>query len=80
MDLKFDMPADLNIDLIHLQKLSFIFNAIESGWSVKKRDDNYIFSKKHEGKKEVYLDTYLQKFIETNFGGGSAGGSAPPRR
>ena len=79
MDLKFIIPTDINIDLIQLQTLSFIYNAIESGWSVKKRDDKYIFSKKHEGKKEVYLDTYLQKFIESNFGG-SAGGSVPPRR
>lgn len=79
MDLKFNIPTDINIDLVHLQKLSFIYNAIESGWSVKKREDKYIFSKKHEGKKEVYLETYLQKFIESNFGG-SAGGSVPPRR
>ena len=76
MDLKFNVPTDINIDLVQLQKLSFIYNAIESGWSVKKRENNYIFSKKHEGKKEVYLDTYLQKFIESNF----TGGSAPPRR
>jgi hypothetical protein len=76
MDIKFNIPTDINIDLVHLQTLSFIYNAIESGWSVKKRDDKYIFSKKHEGKKEVYLDTYLQKFIESNFGGGSN----PPRR
>jgi hypothetical protein len=76
MDLKFNVPTDINFDLVQLQKLSFIYNAIESGWSVKKRENNYIFSKKHEGKKEVYLDTYLQKFIESNF----TGGSAPPRR
>ena len=34
----------------------------------QKREDKYIFSKKHEGKKEVYLDTYLQNFIESNLG------------
>jgi hypothetical protein len=66
MDLKFDIPTDINIDLIQLQKLSFIYNAIDAGWSVKKRENKYIFSKKHEGKKEVYLETYLQKFIESN--------------
>jgi hypothetical protein len=49
-----------------LQKMSFINNAIESGWTVKKRNDKYFFTKKHENKKEVYLDTYLQKFIESN--------------
>jgi len=56
----------MNIDLIKLQKLSFIYNAIDAGWSVKKRENKYIFSKKHEGKKEVYLETYLRKFVESN--------------
>jgi len=66
IDLKFDIPTDINIDLIKLQQLSFIYNAIDAGWSVKKRENKYIFSKKHEGKKEVYLETYLQKFVEAN--------------
>jgi hypothetical protein len=66
MDLKIDIPTEINIDLIQLQKLSFIYNAIDAGWSVKKRENKYIFSKKHEGKKEVYLETYLRKFIESN--------------
>ena len=66
IDLKFDIPTDINIDLIKLQKLSFIYNAIDAGWSVKKRENKYIFSKKHEGKKEVYLETYLRKFVESN--------------
>jgi len=66
IDLKFDIPTDINIDLIKLQKLSFIYSAIDAGWSVKKRSNKYIFSKKHEGKKEVYLETYLRKFVESN--------------
>ena len=66
IDLKFEIPTDINIDLIKLQQLSFIYNAIDAVWSVKKRDNKYIFSKKHEGKKEVYLETYLQKFVEAN--------------
>ena len=66
IDLKFDIPTDINIDLVKLQQLSFIYNAIDAGWSVKKRDNKYIFSKKHEGKKEVYLETYLLKFVESN--------------
>ena len=48
------------------KKMSFIMNAIEKGWEVKKRDDQYVFTKKHEGKREVYLDSYLQQFIESN--------------
>ena len=66
MNINIDILPHLNIDLIKFQKMSFIYNAIESGWDIKKVDDKYIFSKKHEGKKEVYLESYLHKFIETN--------------
>ena len=52
--------------MISLQKMSFIMNAIETGWSVKKSDDNYIFTKKHEGKREVFMADYLEKFINKN--------------
>ena len=54
------------IDVITFQKMNFIMNAIETGWSVKKNDDNYIFTKKHEGKREVFMSDYLEKFIDKN--------------
>jgi hypothetical protein len=67
MELNMTMePTDLNIDFIEIQKMKFIYNAIDDGWSVKKRGEKFVFSKKHENKKEVYLETYLQKFIEAN--------------
>jgi len=47
--------------------MAFLFNALEDGWQIKKFKNKYIFSKKHEGKKEVYLDNYLRRFIEANF-------------
>jgi hypothetical protein len=59
--------TDLQIDCITLQKMAFLFNALEDGWQIKKYKNKYIFSKKHEGKKEVYLDDYLRRFIEANF-------------
>ena len=52
-------------ELIQCKK-DFIYNAVEDGWSVTKRSDYYIFKKKHEEKKEVYLDSYLTKFVEKN--------------
>ena len=61
-----EFTEDLNLDFIKIQKMAFIYNAIESGWSVKKNEDKYIFTKKHEDKKEVYLESYLKKFIENN--------------
>ena len=63
-----DSPEHLNVDFMKLQKMAFVYNAIESGWSVKKNEDKYIFTKKHEGKKEVYLESYVRKFIEAHLG------------
>jgi len=48
------------------QKMVFIMNALSDGWSIKKSEESYIFTKKHEGKKEVFQSEYLEKFIETN--------------
>ena len=54
------------IDLILLQKMIFIYNALEDGWTVTKKNEAYIFRKDHEGKKEVYLDSFLEGFLKTN--------------
>jgi hypothetical protein len=51
---------------ITFRKMKFINNALEDGWTISKKEDKYIFNKKHEGKKEIYLDSYLQKFIIEN--------------
>ena len=37
-----ETPTNLNLDFIKIQKMAFVYNAIESGWSVKKNDDKYI--------------------------------------
>ena len=49
-----------------LHKMIFIYNSIESGWKVKKRDNRYIFQKLHGDKKEIFMEDYLEKFIEEN--------------
>jgi hypothetical protein len=54
------------LDKRSLLKLNFIDNALNSGWSVKKQDNCYIFSKKHENRREVFSDEYLEKFIVEN--------------
>jgi len=56
-----------NIDYLQLQKMKFVFNALDDGWKIEKNEDNYIFSKKHEGKKDVYSDEYLTNFLQKNF-------------
>ena len=65
-EISVNINKESEIDFIKLQKMRFIYNAIESGWNVKKIDNKYYFCKKHEGKREIYLETYLQKFIENN--------------
>ena len=54
------------VDKIQLQKMMFIMNALNDGWSVKKSQDKYIFSKKHENKIEVFQEEYLATFILQN--------------
>lgn len=46
-----------------LHKMKFIITALDKGWSVKKINDSYIFTKKHEGKREVFKGDYLDNFI-----------------
>ena len=58
---------NLEIDIIKFHKMAFIFNALDNGWEIKKKENAYIFSKKHEGKKEVFLDNYLIQFMVRNF-------------
>jgi len=56
----------LDLDTKTIYKMAFIYNSLEQGWSVKKRDGNYIFQKSHNGKKEIFQDDYLEKFILEN--------------
>lgn len=51
---------------LQLQKMMFIMNALNDGWTVKKSQDKYIFSKKHENKVEVFQEEYLATFILQN--------------
>ena len=59
--------SKINIDTKTFQKMIFIYNSIENGWDVKKKNDQYVFLKNHEGKRDVFTDAYLEKFIEASF-------------
>jgi len=60
------VPQNIEVSLVNFQKMNFIYNAIQNGWEVKIIDEKYIFTKKHEGKREVFQDSYLKTFIEKN--------------
>ena len=66
-NIQFDTKDTVEIDSIKLHKMVFIYNALENGWTINKKEDLYIFNKKHEGKKEVLLDDYLRRFMVKNF-------------
>jgi hypothetical protein len=73
MDIKINLETlkdleneNIKIDVIKFQKMLLLFNSIEQGWSVKKRNNSYVFTKNHEGKKEVLEESYLLKFMKTN--------------
>jgi hypothetical protein len=57
---------DIKLDSSKFQKMLLLYNALEEGWAIKKKQDAFIFSKNHEGKKEVILDSYLLKFMKNN--------------
>ena len=73
MDIKINLDSlkdlensNFKVDAIKFQKMLLLYNTIEQGWSVKKRNDSYVFTKNHENKKEVLDDSYLMKFMKTN--------------
>jgi hypothetical protein len=50
-----------------MHKMVFIMNALDQGWSIKKSNDSYIFTKKHENRREIFQDHYLEDFLLSNF-------------
>lgn len=50
-------------DFIINKKIQFIYNAIEDGWTVKKKDGYYVFTKNHNNEKEIFTESYLNNFI-----------------
>ena len=73
MDIKINLDSfkdlektDFKVDAIKFQKMLLLYNSIEQGWSVKKRNESYVFIKNHENKKEVLEETYLLKFMKAN--------------
>ena len=56
----------LKIDINTFQKMIFIFNALDDGWSIKKTNNSFILKKNHEGKTEIFNEDYLENFMKTN--------------
>jgi hypothetical protein len=54
----------VSINKLKFHKMIFLFNALEDGWTIKKKKNSYFLLKNHEGKKEVFLDSYLSRFVK----------------
>ena len=61
-----DIPDSIHLSKPAFQKMLFIANALEQGWTVKKSQESYIFSKKHENKQEIFQENYLETFVASN--------------
>lgn len=73
MDIKINLDSlkdleneNIKIDVITFQKMLFLYNTIEQGWSVKKQNKSYTFTKPYDGAKEVLEESYLLKFMKSN--------------
>jgi hypothetical protein len=66
MQTAIEYPTNITMNKKTFQKMMFISNALEQGWSVKKSNDTFIFSKKHENKREIFQEEYLERFILEN--------------
>ena len=61
-----ELPSNIQMNKKQFQKMIFITNALDQGWSVKKSQDSYIFTKKHENRREIFQENYLENFIIQN--------------
>jgi len=64
-----EIPTDQSIQISknQIKKMIFIQNALDQGWTIKKSDDSYIFTKKHENRREIFQENYLETFLISNF-------------
>jgi hypothetical protein len=68
MDIEINLEDNnLSIDKMKFKKMLFVYNALEEGWTIKKKQESFIFTKNHEGKEEVFLESYLVGFMQSNF-------------
>ena len=63
-------PNNNNISLDHItvQKMVFVFNSLNDGWTVRKIEDNKFEFIKDKGriKKEILLDEFIKTNLDIN--------------
>ena len=66
MDISYSLPNNIQIDKKTFTKMNFLYNAIHEGWTVTKQKNKYVFTKRHDGRKEVFSENFLDVFVQTN--------------
>jgi hypothetical protein len=67
LEITSELPNNIKLEKATLRKMLFIMNALDQGWSIKKSQDSYIFTKKHENRRENFQENYLEDFLISNF-------------
>jgi hypothetical protein len=69
LEIPTELPTNIQISKKQFQKMLFLQNALDKGWAVKKSQESYIFTKKHENRREIFQEDYLETFLISNFSG-----------
>lgn len=59
--------TNINIKSKEFSKIIFIYNALEDGWTIKKLNNKYIFSKRKTKEKQIFSENFLNNFITKYF-------------
>ena len=59
---------NISLDRITIQKMVFVFNSLNDGWTVRKIEDNTFEFIKDKGqiKKEIILDEFIKTNLDIN--------------
>lgn len=49
------------------KKALLIMNALEHGWTIRKKNKTFVFTKKHCNKKKYFMKNYLEIFLSDKF-------------
>lgn len=66
-----NQEIDINSEIKNkIYVMHFVMNTLENGWTIRKKNDNFVFRKKHKNRDEVYSDDYLINFLKININTG----------
>ena len=62
-----NQEIDINSEIKNkIYVMHFVMNTLENGWTIRKKNNNFVFRKKHKNRDEVYSDDYLINFLKIN--------------